>query len=127
MHCFGIGNDIIEVERIRRAYLRFPEKFLSTLFTEQESAYCLKKKDPAIHLAGRFAAKEAVVKALGTGFSNGTDWLDIEVRNSSTGKPEVFLSKALQKKFPALTIHLSISHCKLYASAVAICFVANPA
>lgn len=117
----GVGNDIIEVARIKTILSRHPQRFLDRVFTIHEQDYCLKRKDPAVHLAGRFAAKEAIVKALGTGFSQGLNWLDIEIRNDFKGKPLVFFSTFAKELFGDLTIHISISHCHQYATAVAIC------
>lgn len=116
----GLGNDIIEVARIKALWLRYPQKFLNRIFTPYEQDYCLKRKEPALHLAGRFAAKEAVAKALGTGFSQKLSWLDIEIRNDAKGKPTAYLSTIAQELFGDLTLHISISHTHHYATAVAI-------
>ncbi len=117
----GLGNDIIEVERIRQAAQE--ERFLARLFTEKERTYCLKHKDPAERIAGRFAAKEAIVKALGCGgFGENISWLDIEILNDEKGKPEVFFSEVAKKRFGNPSIMLSISHCESFATAVAIWF-----
>ncbi len=116
----GIGNDIVEIDRIKAILTRYPQRFLNRIFTPHEQDYCLKRKEPALHLAARFAAKEAVVKALGTGFSQGLSWLDIEVRNDSKGKPIVFFSSLAKELFGDLTLHISISHCHQYATAFAI-------
>lgn len=116
----AVGNDIIEVARIKRAWERHGDRFLNKLFTAREIAYCLSKKAcPERHLAGRFAAKEALVKALGTGFGP-VSWLELEIINDSMGKPHVTVAERI-----ALTYHnprflLSISHCHEYATAVAI-------
>lgn len=118
----GIGNDIIEVDRIRKVLQRHPDRFLKRIFTPIEQAYCLKHKDPALHLSGRFAAKEAISKALGTGFNEGITWLDIEIRNDSKGKPEVHFSDLILDRFNHPEVILSISHCRKYATAVAIYF-----
>ena len=116
----GIGNDIIEIARIKAILTRYPQRFLNRVFTSREQDYCLKKKDPALHLAGRFAAKEAIVKALGTGFSQGLSWLDIEISNDSKGKPTASLSPFAKGLFGDLTLHISLSHCHHYATAIAI-------
>lgn len=116
----GIGNDIIEIERIRRSYDHHGYRFLTRLFSTVEQDYCLKHKDPVPHFAARFSAKEAVVKALGTGFGEYASWLDIEIVNDELGKPHVKLSESLQKKLGNTSIMLSISHCQLYVTAVAI-------
>jgi holo-[acyl-carrier protein] synthase len=115
----GIGTDIIEIERIKEAILRQGDRFLDRLFTKQEKEYCLRYKNSESHFAGRFAAKEAILKALGTGLKEMT-WSDIEILNDIQGKPEVHLSDKLQKIFPTAQIFLSISHCDLYATATAV-------
>lgn len=116
----GIGNDIIEVARIKAILNRYPERFLRRVFTSLEQDYCLKRKDPAIHLSGRFAAKEAVVKALGIGFSQGLSWLDFEIRNDGKGKPSVYFSDFAKELLGNQQVCISISHCHAYATAVAI-------
>jgi len=117
----GIGNDIVEIARIKGILSRYPDRFLQRVFTSFEQDYCLKRKEPALHLAARFAAKESIVKALGTGFSQGLSWLDIEIRNDSLGKPAVFLSPFAQELLGHPTLHVSMSHCHQYATAFAIC------
>jgi holo-[acyl-carrier protein] synthase len=116
----SVGNDIIEIERIRKSIDNHGYRLLSRLFTVREQDYCLKHKDPVPHFAGRFAAKEAIVKALGSGFGEHASWLDIEVINNSQGKPQVTLSHKVNLRFHHPRIVLSISHCELYATAVAI-------
>jgi holo-[acyl-carrier protein] synthase len=116
MSIIGLGTDIIEIDRIQEALDKYGMRFLNKMFTEAEQAYCLKHSQPARHLAGRFAAKEAVVKALGSGFRDGISFLDIEVVNDEQGKPHVRFSPKLQH----YTVLLSISHCKQYATATAI-------
>jgi holo-[acyl-carrier protein] synthase len=119
-YIIGLGNDIIEIERIRQSYERHGYRFLTKLFTEKEQDYCLKHKDPIPHMAGRFAAKEAVVKALGTGFGEHASWLDIEIVNNNLGKPEVQFSLFLQEKLKKTKMLVSISHCVTHVTAVAI-------
>ena len=116
----GIGNDIIEIERIRKSIDTHGLRLLSKLFTTKEQDYCLKYKDPVPHFAGRFSAKEAVVKALGTGFGEHATWLDIEVLNDSMGKPCVSFSNHMEKNLKGTTMMVSISHCQLYVTAFAI-------
>jgi holo-[acyl-carrier protein] synthase len=116
----GIGNDIVEIARIRAILTRYPQRFLDRIYTSHEQEYCLKRKEPALHLAGRFAAKEAIVKALGIGFSQGLNWLDIEIQNDSKGKPTVFLSASAKELLGDLMLHVSISHCHHYATAFAV-------
>lgn len=118
----GIGSDIIEIERIKRSISKHGIKFLEKLFTEKEISYCKQHKLSQRHFAGRFAAKEAIAKALGTGIGKMLEWKDIEIINDSFGKPEVFLSEKACKLFHNPTILLSISHCKSYATATAVYF-----
>lgn len=116
----GIGNDIIEVSRIKNILNRYSKRFLSRVFTPLEQVYCLKRKDPALHLSGRFAAKEAIVKAFGIGFSQGLSWLDIEIRNDEKGKPSPFFSDFAKDLLEDPKVFISISHCHTYATAIAI-------
>lgn len=116
----GIGNDIVEIARIKAILDKYHDRFLNRVFTSHEQDYCLKRKEPALHLAGRFAAKEAVVKALGTGFSQSLTWTDIEIRNEASGKPFIVCSTKLNEMFNSPIIHISLSHCHAYATAVAI-------
>jgi len=116
----GIGNDIIEVQRVRKSVERYGERLLDKLLTPREKSYCLEFRDPTVRIAGRFAAKEAVVKALGCGFGENAAWLDIEILNDADGKPEVYLAASLAQRFNNPKMLISISHCKLFATAVAI-------
>ncbi len=92
MRIVGHGIDLVEVDRIRRMLAEHGERFLSRCFTEKEQHDSLGVRRQAEHLAARFAAKEAVLKALGTGLSHGIFWTDVEVRRGLSGKPEVHLS-----------------------------------
>lgn len=116
----GLGNDIVEIARLRRIIETHNKKAMSRLFTSKEQLYCLKYKDPIPHFAGRFAAKEAITKALGCGIGKLITWKDIEILNNPQGKPEVLFSPAVKTKFHSPQILLSISHCNNYATAVAI-------
>ena len=116
----GIGNDILEIERVKKAVKSQGKRFLARILTPKEQEYCHQFKDPYPHIAGRFSAKEAIVKALGLGFGKTAAWLDIEILNNERGKPEVFLSQRLKKKLNKPTVLVSISHCKTYVSTVAI-------
>ena len=118
----GIGSDIIEVERIKKAIKRQKKAFIEKVFTKQEIQYAKKFKDSFIHFAGRFAAKEAIVKALGVGFSSNISWQDICISNDEMGKPQVTFSSKVNKRFHNPKILLSISHCHEYAMAVALFF-----
>lgn len=116
----GLGNDIIEVKRIAASIAKYDKRFLDKLFTVEEQEYCLKYRDAARHFAGRFAAKESIAKALGTGFGHRLSWLDIEIQNDENGKPLVVLSNHANVSFNHPYIFIAISHCKEYANAVAI-------
>lgn len=110
-----IGVDIVEIERIRKLYERYGETFLKRILTEAEAEKCLKKPDPVASLAGRFAAKEAVSKALRTGISGGLSWHDIEIFNNDAGKPSVTLHR-----HPDIRVAISISHDRHSAVAMAV-------
>ena len=116
----GLGNDIIEISRMRSSIERHGLHFLNRLFSQKEQDYCYRFQDPSPHFAGRFAAKEAIAKALGTGFGAHLAWHDVEIINDEQGKPVVYLSTAVQEKHNNPKILLSISHCNEYAMATAI-------
>ncbi len=121
--CIDLGTDIIEVSRVQEAMQRHPEGFGKRVFTPLEVAYCAGRKSAFLHYAGRFAAKEAVLKSLGTGLRGGIHWTDIEIINDHLGKPSVHLSgKALEiaKEKNMQQLEISISHCSGFAHAVAI-------
>lgn len=107
---FGIGTDIIEISRVAKSIQRLGQHFLDRLFTHREQEYCLKYKAAERHFAGRFAAKEAIAKALGTGMGDKVNWLDIEIVNGATGAPTVILSDKVMAHFPGITVQISISH-----------------
>ena len=109
----GIGVDLVEVERIDRAIEQHGEHFLRRVFTEAEIAYCAKMRAPGPHYAARFAAKEAVSKAFGTGLGEHLALHEIEVRHTETNAPFIELhgaSAAYAKKRNVRKIHLSLSH-----------------
>ncbi|HHW47194.1 MAG TPA: holo-ACP synthase [Clostridiaceae bacterium] len=118
------GVDVVEVERIKRALEKDGNSFKNKVFTDKEIEYCEKKNSTKYQCyAARFAAKEAVSKAFGTGISNGLSWKDIEVINDPLGKPGVVLSgkgKELYEKLGAVSISISLSHEKEYAVACAV-------
>jgi holo-[acyl-carrier protein] synthase len=119
----GIGIDSIELHRVDRIYRQYGERFLSRIFAPEERSYALRYKDPIPRLAARFAAKEAVMKALGTGWNNGIRWRDIVVVNSRMGKPDVKLLGEARKRAELLAvthIHLSITHSKDQATVVVV-------
>lgn len=116
----GLGNDIIAIKRIKEVMDKHGQRFLDRTYTLKEQEYCNKHKESLRNYAGRWAAKEAIAKAFGTGFGEESSLLDIEILNDSKGKPFAYLSTKLQKNFGEVSIHVSISHCKEYATAVAI-------
>jgi holo-[acyl-carrier protein] synthase len=116
----GLGTDIIEVQRIKEAIERHGEKFIEKIFTSKEQDYCRRYSNAELHFAGRFAAKEAVLKACGTGLKPELTWHAIEIINDEQGKPEVYLSSHAQKLLKISSVFLSISHCNAYAMATAI-------
>lgn len=91
MAVLGIGIDLVPIPRMRRIMERWQERFLSRVFTPDEMAYCRRRKDPAPHFAARFAAKEAGLKALGTGLRLGVSWRELEVRRERGGPPMLVL------------------------------------
>lgn len=119
-HILGIGTDIIEIERIRQSIDNHGYRLISRIFTPKEQDYCLKHKDPTPYFAARFSAKEAIVKALGTGFTDHITWQDIEITKDVSGKPLVHFSTKLQKKIEGTYMLLSMSHCRSYATATAL-------
>ena len=116
----GVGTDIIEVRRIKEAIDRHGDRFIDRLFTKREKLYCQRYRDPIPRYAGRFAAKEAILKALGTGLRPEITWQEIEIMNDPQGKPEAHLSERLKRIFPMTHLFISISHCEEYATATAI-------
>jgi holo-[acyl-carrier protein] synthase len=119
----GVGTDIIEVERIRAAHERFGDRFLNRILRPAEIAYCLNHSLPAPHLAARFAAKEAISKAFGTGVGAELGWLDLEVGRRDSGQPFVILHDKGLRLLAARggrEVHLSLSHTQNYACAVAV-------
>lgn len=123
MAILGIGTDIVECLRIAKMIERHGELFITRVYTEVEIEYCAARKAATQHYAGRWAAKEAVLKALGTGWIRGIGWRDVEVRNIQGGAPTVRLRGGARDVFElsgADRIHLSISHCRSHATAYAI-------
>jgi len=97
MSVIGIGVDLVECARIQHSLDRFGDRFLHRIFTEGEIAYCQSMKFPARHLAARFAAKEAVSKAFGTGIGRAMGWKDIDVQKKASGEPFVVFSGSAAK------------------------------
>jgi len=116
----AIGIDIIEIERIKKAIKRYGDSFTNRVFTPWEIQYCRGKIDPFFSYAGRFAVKEAVFKAVGTGFAEGVKWTSVEVVNDPSGQPQVRLGQAIKKHIGEKKILITLSHSRDHAVAVAI-------
>jgi len=119
----GMGIDIAEVDRVKAAIERHGEKFLKRVYTEREREYCERFKNKYERYAGRFAAKEATMKALGTGWSRGVRWVDVEVVRQSGGRPTISLAGEAAKVASALGVErvaLSITHTSAQAFAQVI-------
>src|SRR6516165_6460103 len=118
----GVGIDIIEVARIEGSYAKFGERFLKRILLPNEIAYCLSHKAPGPFLAARFAAKEAISKAFGTGIGAQLGWQDMEVCRKESGEPFVVLHGAgqvLLQTRSARAVLISLSHTQAHAAAVA--------
>lgn len=119
----GLGTDIVEIVRIGEMIDRHGEAFLNRIYTPDEIRYCQKRKHCNEAFAGRWAAKEAVMKALGTGFIRGIGWQDIEILSEKSGKPYVNIrggAGEFAKKIGVDRVLITISHCRAYATATAI-------
>jgi holo-[acyl-carrier protein] synthase len=119
----GVGVDLIEVERIQAVCERHGERFLKRVLCPAEIEYCQGFRVPGPYIAARFAAKEAVSKAFGTGITGELGWRDIEVAHHPSGQPYVILherGRALLEKRGARRLHLSLSHTQGHAVAVAV-------
>jgi len=123
MGIIGHGIDLVENERIESVWKGHPDQFLGRILTATERQYCETKKNPVPHIAGRFAAKEAILKMIGTGWRGQISWSDIEISNDSAGQPHVVLSGHTREVADRLGIRrvlLSITHTQNYAAASAI-------
>ncbi|MGE9269018.1 MAG: holo-ACP synthase [Verrucomicrobiales bacterium] len=123
MTIIGIGIDVIEVERVRSSMDEFGERFVQRIFTEVERAYCEAQKRPELHYAARFAAKEAIAKAFGTGLGKSLGWLDLEITRRESGEPTVRLSVEGERYAAGRgveEIKISLTHAKHYAAANAL-------
>ncbi len=119
----GTGIDIVEVPRVAQAIERFGDRFLRRIFTAGEIKYCRSKRNAAERFAARFAAKEAALKAIGTGWKKGVAWTDVEVRREPGGRPSVHFSGAAAKHASTLGVKrssLSLSHTAEMATAQVI-------
>ncbi len=123
MTILGTGIDIVETKRIEDSIKRFGDRFLNRIFTADEIAYAQKMKAPHLHLAARFAAKEAISKAFGTGIGHEMGWRDLEIVRQPGGAPRVQLhgaAEAYAKARGVQEIHVSLSHTAEYGAANAV-------
>jgi holo-[acyl-carrier protein] synthase len=122
MQIVGIGTDIVECVRIAHMIDRHGEMFLTRVFTQGEIRYCRARRKSNEHFAARFAAKEAVLKCLGTGMAKGLSWTEIEISNEPGGQPKVVVHGATKEMARAKRVSeflVSLSHCRNYATAYA--------
>ena len=123
MSVLGIGVDLVECARVQHSLDRFGDRFLHRVFTEGEIAYAQSMKFPARHLAARFAAKEAISKAFGTGIGKSMGWKDIDVRKKPSGEPFVVLeggAKQLGADRGVTKVWITLSHTDSHAMAVIV-------
>jgi len=123
MAIVGLGLDLAQIVRFEAAYERHGERLLTRLFTPGERAYCDKKKDRMSSYCGRFAVKEAVMKVLGTGWTRGVRWVDIEVARAPGSAPKCVLhgrTAEIARIKGIRTIHVTITHDAGIAAAVAV-------
>lgn len=123
MKVLGIGTDIVECLRIAQMIERHGELFITRVYTPREIEYCSARKAATQHYAGRWAAKEAVLKAMGTGWAQGIRWRDIEIRNEPGGQPRIAIGGGAREACEELGIAemlISISHCRTHATAYAL-------
>ena len=123
MDVIGIGTDITECLRIARMIERHGDLFINRVYTDEEIRYCQNRKQATQHYTGRWAAKEAILKALGTGWVRGISWRDIEIRNEPGGRPVVAVrggTKEVVERLGVAKLLISISHCHTHATAYAI-------
>lgn len=129
MEIKGVGVDLVQISRLRQVVERWRHRFLGRVFTEGELAYCLQRRDPIPHLAARFAAKEAALKALGTGLSMGIRWRDLEVHRARGAAPALLLSgrfKTIGEAKGASLGLVSLTHDGDYAFAQAMLLGGSP-
>ncbi|MEK6236453.1 MAG: holo-ACP synthase [Planctomycetales bacterium] len=120
MKIIGVGVDIIECSRISAMIEKHGESFVNRVYTDHEITFCQSRLRSTQHFAGRWAAKEAVLKAMGTGWRKGLSWKDLEIRGDSDGRPTVALQGAAKELAGQLSIHevlIAVSHCREYATA----------
>ena len=123
MNILGLGMDIVETRRIAESIERFGDRFLQRIFLDDEVAYARSMKFPHLHLAARFAAKEAISKAFGTGIGRDLGWRDMEIVREPSGAPHVRLhgrAEIYAKQRGVVAVHVSLSHTTEYGAASAV-------
>ena len=123
MEIVGIGTEIVECLRVGRMIEQHGELFLNRIYTEREIRFCQSRKRAMEHFAARWAAKEAVFKAMGIPWRKGMEWNDLEIRQEPGAAPQVLLagaSKDLAQNLRIGDILLSLAHCRAYATAYAV-------
>ncbi|MGB6219645.1 holo-ACP synthase [Haloferula sp.] len=128
MQLFGIGIDVVEVERIESSMSEFGDRFAEKVFTQSEREYCDSQRKSGLHYAARFAAKEAISKAFGTGIGKDLGWLDMEIVRKESGEPQLVLSgagKAFAEKNGIVEVKISLTHARHYAAANAVAMMAG--
>jgi len=118
MKIIGTGGDLVEVPRFQKSVKRWGSRFLRRIFTPKELAYAQSRRAGSQHLAARFAAKEAVVKALGAPKGLGLEWKDLEILNEPSGQPKVLFHGSM-RRWMKCRVHLSLTHTQRYAVATA--------
>jgi holo-[acyl-carrier protein] synthase len=116
----GIGIDVVEKARLERVVNRWGNRFLSRTFSAEEIRLCSQKGDRIGAFAARFAAKEAILKALGTGWTGEVRWQDMEILNSKNGSPQIHLSGKVAEMVAGRILHISLSHERSVAAAFAV-------
>ena len=116
----GIGGDIFEIAQMKSSLAKDGQSLLDELFTADEQRYCRGKRYPERHLAARFAAKEAVSKALATGWAGDFRWKNVEVTNDASGQPRITVYGGLKEQLGSSRIMISLSHADLHVVAVAV-------
>jgi holo-[acyl-carrier protein] synthase len=120
---YGIGTDLVEVDRIEKIIQRWGERFTEKVYSRNEIAYCTRKAYPAIHYAARFAAKESLLKSLGIGLGMGVSLKDIEVINDAKGNPQLKMNERIREVLDThgiTSVHISMTHTREHAHAVVI-------
>jgi holo-[acyl-carrier protein] synthase len=108
---FGIGTDIVEVQRIKSSIENYGERFLGRIFTDYEREYCeIYGEKKYLHYAARFASKEAFSKAIGTGITKGFKFKEVGIKNLPSGKPELILEGTMQEKYGSYNHFVTLSH-----------------